>query len=226
MTQLNSDQLHAGIRALAIDAVDAVIHWKLSRGILEATVKWPLVTQQSNTFWQLTITAHVNVSVLAMCRVFDQQKTALHLHGLLQLIKKNLPLFDEAQFRERLCDNSFVESLAQSARRPDARQLATDIALCSPRDPLVKQLVTHRNTAVAHLSQKRHLNRTPTRTDEEIKNSDFEILLNRAVEIVNRYSSLFGAEHFSTQVIGHDDYETVFLWVQERVEQERTKWSV
>ena len=85
---LNSDQLHAGIRAMAHDAVDAVTHWKLSRGILEAAEQWPLVIQQSNTFWQLTITAHVNVSVLAMCRVFDQEKTALHLHGLLQHINK------------------------------------------------------------------------------------------------------------------------------------------
>jgi hypothetical protein len=82
-----------------------------------------------------------------------------------------------------------------------------------------------RNTALAHLSQKRRLNSTPPRSDEEITNADFENLLSRAVEIVNRYSSLFGAEHFSTQVVGHDDYKTVFLWVQERVELERAKWS-
>ena len=223
---LNSDQLRAGIRAMAHDAVNAVIHWKLSRGILEAAKQWPLVIQQSNTFWQLTITAHVNVSVLAMCRVFDQEKTALHLHGLLQLINKNLPLFDEEQFRERLRDNPFVESLAQSARRPDAQQLATDIAMCSKQDPLVMRLVTHRNNAVAHLSQKRRLNSTPPCADEEITNSDFEILLKRAVEVVNRYSSLFGAESFSTQVIGHDDYKTVFAWVQDRAEQEHAKWRV
>ena len=221
MRQLSSDQLQAGIRALAKDAVYAVIHWKLSRGILDAAEKWPLVTKQSNTFWNLTIAPHVGVSVLTLCRVFDQQKASLHLHGLLQLIEKNLPLFDEEQFRIRLSDNPFVESLAQSARRPDAWQLATDIALCSPRDPLVKRLVTHRNTAVAHLSQKRHLNRILPDTDEVITRPDFEILLSRAVEIVNRYSSSFGAEHFSTHVVGHNDYETIFRWVQERVELER-----
>ena len=105
VTQLNSAQLHAGIRALAKDSVDAVIHWKLSRGIIDAAEKWPLVTQQSNTFWYLTIKAHVNVSVLAMCRVFDQERNSLHLLRLLQLIEKNLPLFDNVKFRERLRDN-------------------------------------------------------------------------------------------------------------------------
>lgn len=226
MTQLTSDQLHAGIRALAKDVVDAVIHWKLSRGILEAAETWPLVTQQSNTFWSLTITAHVNVSILAMCRVFDQEKTALHLLGLLQLIERNLPLFDEAKFRERLRDNPFVASLAQSVRHPDETQLTRDIELCSLQNPLVKRLVTHRNTTLAHLSRKRRLNSTPPRSDEEITNADFETLLSCAVEIVNRYSSLFGAEHFSTQVVGHDDYKTVFLWIQQRVESESSKWSV
>ena len=218
MNQLTSDQLHAGIKAIANDAVDAVIHWKLSRGILEAAETWPLVIQQSNTFWSLTLKAHVNVSLLAMCRVFDQEKSSLHLLGLLQLIEQNLPLFDEDQFRERLRDNPFVASLAETARQPDAKQLASDIALSSVHDPLVKRLVTHRNNAVAHLSQKRRLNSTPQRSDEEITNADFEILLNRAVEIVNRYSGLFGAEHFSTQIVGHDDYETVFRWIQQRVE--------
>lgn len=201
MTQLTSEQLQAGIRALANDIVDAAIHWKLSRGIYEAAETWPLVIQQSNTFWTLTIKAHVNVSVLAMCRAFDQEPSALHLLGLLQLIEQNLPLFDEVQFRVRLRDNPFVASLAESARRPDATQLAADIALCSNGDPLVRRLVIHRNTALAHLSRKRRLNSTPSRSDEEITNEDYEILLNRANEIVNRYSVLFGAESFSTQIV-------------------------
>lgn len=180
--------------------------------------------QQSNTFWTLTIKAHVNVSVLAMCRAFDQEPSALHLLGLLQLIEQNLPLFDEVQFRVRLRDNPFVASLAESARRPDATQLAADIALCSNGDPLVRRLVIHRNTALAHLSRKRRLNSTPSRSDEEITNEDYEILLNRANEIVNRYSVLFGAESFSTQIVGHKDYETIFRCVQERVGSERSRW--
>ena len=226
MTQLTSNQLHAGIKVLANDVVNAVIHWKLSRGIIEAAETWPLVTQQSNTFWSLTIKAHVNVSVLNMCRVFDQEGDSLHLLRLLNLIKLNLPLFDNTNFRERLRDNPFVVSLAQSARRPDATQLDSDIELCSRQNPLVKRLVIHRNTSLAHHSQKRRLNSAPPRSDETILNDDFEILLNRAVEIINRYSSLFSAEHFSTQIVGHDDYKTVFLWIQQRVESDRAKWSV
>jgi len=71
------------------------------------------------------------------------------------------------------------------------------------------------------LSRKRSLTKAPPRKDEEITNEEFENLLSRAAEILNRYSGLFQAEHFSTQIVGHDDYETIFRWIQERVEAER-----
>ncbi len=48
--ELTSDELKAGISVLAKDVVDAQIHWKLSRGLLEAMSTWPLVSVQSNTF--------------------------------------------------------------------------------------------------------------------------------------------------------------------------------
>lgn len=221
--QLSSEELTSGIAALAKDVVDAVIHWRLSRGILDAMEKWPLVAHQSNTFWSLTIEAHVKVSVLTTCRAFDQEKSSLHLLGLLELIRNNLPLFNEPNFRTRLRDNPFVESLAESVRIPDLGQLERDITLCSTRDNLVHRLIIHRSNAVAHLSRKRSLTEPPPRKDEEITNEEFETLLSRANEILNRYSSLFQAEHFSTQIVGHDDYETVFRWIQERLEAERAE---
>jgi len=219
--QLSSGELRSAISALARDVVDAVIHWRLSRGILDAMEKWPLVAHQSNTFWSLTIEAHIKVSVLAACRAFDQEKNSLHLLGLLELVQANLPLFDVPNFRTRLRDNPFVESLADSVRAPDPVQLERDITLCSTRDDLVRRLVIHRNNAVAHLSRTRSLSQAPPSKGEQITNEEFEDLLSRANEILNRYSGLFQAEHFSTQIVGHDDYETVFRWIQERVEAER-----
>lgn len=226
MAQLSSEELSAGIRGLANDIVDAMIHWRLSRGILGAMERWPLVAHQSSTFWSLTIYAHVKVSVLAACRAFDQEKSSLHLLGLLRLIQQNLSLFEEVHFRERLRDNPFVASLAEVTRQPDATKLKEDLMLCSAQDPLVKRLVIHRNTAIAHLSQKRTLSpNVPTSSDEEITAAEFEELLRRAVEILNRYSYLFNAEHFSTQIVGHDDHETIFRWIQDRVEADRSRYD-
>ncbi len=50
---------------------------------------------------------------------------------------------------------------------------------------------------------------------------DLEALLNRAHEIVNRYSSLFAASSYSRQIVGHDDYRFVIKSVKEAVERSR-----
>jgi len=187
VTQLTSIQLQAGIETIANDVVTANIHWKLVKGIDEAALLWPLTIPQSNTFWTLTVTAHVNMAILTICRVFDQENSSLHLLGLLRLIEKNISLFDQDQFRDRLRNNPFVSSLAETARRPDATQLSKDIALCSDSDPLIKLLQKHRGTALAHHSKKRRLNSLPLPSNERIADSDFEILLKRADDILNRY---------------------------------------
>jgi hypothetical protein len=46
---------------------------------------------------------------------------------LVSLIKANLHLFDEPNFRERLKDSAFVDSLAADVRRPDSSQLEKDL---------------------------------------------------------------------------------------------------
>ena len=49
----------------------------------------------------------------------------------------------------------------------------------------------------------------------------FEVLLNRALEILNTYSSLFEASTYSTRVIGADDFRYIFECVNSAVEKSR-----
>ena len=72
---------------------------------------------------------------------------------------------------------------------------------------------------------RRSLGKTGPQKEDEISNEEFENLLLRALDILNRYSSLFQAEYYSTQIVGHDDYEMIFRWIQERVELERTRYN-
>jgi hypothetical protein len=223
---LNSKQLHEGIRALANDIADACIHWKLAKDIDAASLKWPLVVQQSNTFWSLTRTAHIEKAVSGMCRAFDQEQSSLHLPSLLKLIAGNRPLFDQENFRERLKDNPFVASLSAEARIPSEAQLQKDMRRCSGKDRIVKKLTVHRNNFVAHQSKRMRLNSLRSPADAELTYRDLEALLARAQTIVNRYSRMFNAETYSSQVIGHDDFETIFRWMQERADLMRAERSV
>src|SRR5271169_1914977 len=137
----DSAQFKQLLKGLSDDVVDAHIHYQLHQELVEAGKRHPLIMQQSNTFWKLTLQAHLNSSIYALFRAYDQDDRALHLRNWLETIQTNLHLFDEAAFHERLKDNPYVASLTEDSRKPDASILAEDITVCSSTDPIVKKLV-------------------------------------------------------------------------------------
>lgn len=208
--------------ALSGDIVNAHIHYRLYRDLREALRQHHLVAVQSNTFWSLTLQAHLNACIHVLCRVYDQNlKAALHLRSWLATIKENLHLFDEDQFRERLKDNPFVDSLAQSPRKPDSALLDQDIRSCSVEDPLVKTLTIHRGSRIVHKSARNVVAERDIGDEHPLTFGDVDGLLERAITILNRYSGLFAANSYSTQVVGHDDYEYIFKCVEEKVMESR-----
>src|SRR5438270_12687922 len=106
-TPLSSSEFSRLLIALARDVVSAHIHWKLFLDLGRALQEHPVVAQQSNTFWSVTRQAHLNTSVQCLCRVFDQEKSAVHLRCLLETIQCNLQLFEEEEFKERYANNQF-----------------------------------------------------------------------------------------------------------------------
>lgn len=214
----SSDEFKRLLEALARDVGDANIHWRLYRDLIAAHQEHNQVWNQSGTFWYLTLNAHSFTSVQHLGRAFDQNDSALHLRSWLKTIEANLHLFDVPEFKKRLADNPFVESLAESIRIPDGGQLSEDIALCSATDPKVKALLLHRNNITAHRNARMTAEGRTIVEEFGISVEDFEALLDRAHEIVNRYSSLFAAATYSRRIIGHDDYRYIFKCVQEAVD--------
>lgn len=214
------------LKALSNDVVDAHIHYQLYKKLIEAISKHPLVVHQSNTFWTFTLQAHLNSSVYALFRAFDQNMSSLHLRSWLSTIQANLHLFDETGFRERLKDNPYVASLAKNLRKPDTALLEEDIAVCSCSDSVVKKLTIYRGSRIAHRNAKNIVAAHGVSDTQVLTFEDLDTLLERAITILNRYSNLFSASVYSTQVVGHDDYEYIFKCVEEKVEHARQQWML
>ena len=147
-------------------------------------------------------------------RLYDQQRSALSLPSLLATIAANVHFFDEPHFRTRLKDNAFVDSLAQTARRPDIAALRVDAAEVSAKsDDTVKKVVEFRNRALAHMDPRVVLGTLPNPA-EALDVADTDLLLGRAASIVNRYGNLFKATTSSMRIVGHDDFNQVLLAVR------------
>lgn len=212
-----SEEFARLLKALADDVVYAHIHWRMATDLGASLVQYPLVEAQSRTFWYLTHKAHVAASLQHLCRAFDQEQSSLHLLSWLRTIEGNLHIFEVNAFKERLKANPYVQSLADSAEKPDPAALALDIAACMATDPLVRKLTTYRGSTAAHRSKKLALRPRTAGQPPSLTDADVEVLLSRAKTILNRYSYMFSAEVHSTSMIGHDDHKYIFKSVEKNV---------
>ena len=207
------------LNALADEMVSACIHFRLYSDLETARKDYVIELNQSLTFWSLTFRAHLDTVLFRLCKIYDQHSSSLNLKNLLDTIKANIGIFDVEHFRERLKDNPFVDSLASISTKPDLEQLNKDISYVSEANPSVKALIFWRNNFFVHRSAK-HVAKNRNLADHySLSLKDIEELLKEGMSILNRYSSLFRANSYSTQIVGHDDYRNVLESIRSVVRQ-------
>jgi len=215
----SAEEFRRLLTALLDDLVDARFHFTLHQNLAKAGEEYAIEIAQSPTFWGLTLSAHMDAVLLRLCRAYDAyEHTALNLRNLLDTVRANLSIFDEPNFRQRLKGNLFVDSLAAELKSPDHTQLQKDIEVVSDSDPLVRKLVMWRHNYVAHRNS--HFTLNPKKFDAQypLLFAEIDVLLERALEIGNRYSLLYDASSHATLMVGRDDYLSVLKAVREHVE--------
>ena len=213
------------LEALADEMVSACNHFRLFSDLKAARKKYSKELNQSWTFWYLTFKAHLVAALFRLCKIYDQHSSSLNLINLLDTIKANIHIFDVQHFRERLKDNPFVESLASSSKKPDLGQLEEDINFVSEANPPVKTLVFWRQKYFAHISA-RHVAKNRNLADHYSLNfKEIEKLLKEGMSILNRYSSLFHANRYLPQIVGHDDYLNILEAIKTVLNQQEEEYD-
>lgn len=212
----NSTEFEKLLEAVAADALQAQDHRKLCNDLIDARKMYSSEFAQTPTFWGLTERAHAEAVLFRLTRLYDQREDSLSLRTWLHLVKENIHFFDQRNFRQRLKDNPHVKSLAEDARRPDPRQLDFDISSVGKSDNVVGRLLAVRNTSLAHSDPAIVLGSgSAVLKGQPLTWSDVDTLIHRAVTIVNRYSVLFRASAYASNILGHDDYAFLLQMVQE-----------
>ena len=213
------DEFRCLLNALLNDLVDARFHFSLHQGLAKAAEEYAMEFGQSPTFWGLTLSAHIDAVMVRLCRAYDTyDQPALNLQNLLDTVQAHLSIFNEPNFRARLKGNAFVDSLAAELKPPDQAQLRKDIEAVSKSDPLVHKLVMWRHHFIAHRNSHFALNPGKFNAQYPLAFAEIDALLNRALEIGNRYSLLFDASAHSTMMVGRDDYVNVLKAVRKDVQ--------
>jgi hypothetical protein len=214
----SAEQFKKLLEELSNDLVTANFHMQMLKSLDSAAGEYAAEMNESTAFWRLTMDAHRDTLHFRLCRAYDPFSGVLSLPNLLETIKKNLNIFDTENFRERLKDNPFVESLAEHPRVPDAAQLDADLEYVREEtNPAVEKLVKWRHNFFGHRSAQPILG-TPLMVSHALSGPEIEELANRGIEILNRYGYLFQAQTFSTNLIGGDDYMALLRAMRERLQ--------
>ena len=214
----DGDDFNSLISALATDVLNAHFHLDILYAIWRAHGEYEREFAKSPWFWHLTTAAHLETGLIKLARAYDTQEKGLHLFNWLRTIQSNLDIFSEDDFRERLKDNEFVDSLAQTPRTPDTGTLEADIAAVSLDDPEVKKLILVRHNALAHRSGKMVVQGRDPFKEYGLSVETLYGLAERAVEIVNRYTVLFRATSYSTKPVGENDFIGTMALVKKGIE--------
>jgi hypothetical protein len=202
---------------LADELQQANIHLKLYGDLIDAREEYSVEFAQANAFWALTVQSHLDAAIFRLCKIYDQHSRSLNLRNLLDTIKANLSIFDLDNFRERLKGNPFVDSMSAEPRKPDPQQLQADLNFISESNPAVKALIVWRNNYFAHRSAAHAINNTSVADTHPLSIKEVENLLAEGMAILNRYSGLFWANYYSTDIIGRDDFRSVLEAVREHL---------
>jgi hypothetical protein len=208
--------------ALSQELVEANIFFRMHMDLIAASTEYADEMNQSVTFWDRTITAHLDAAILRLCRIYDQEKRNLSLSGLLDTIRANPHLFSAQQFERRIEGNPAAQLLNADPPVLDRAILDKDISYVTrATNPIVDRLIDVRHNYYSHRNAADVVAERRVADEHPITRDDVGEMLRGGMEIANRYNEIFRAHFYSTQMVGADDYKSVLKAVRKRIAAQR-----
>ncbi len=198
----NSAEFDRLLDRLAKDITDAAVYRRLRADVVSSYSEYSREIAQSNTFWMLSVQAYTEMAMHRMSRVYAGHPRALTLASWLESIKKNPKLLPT---------------------RPAPAILDQDILSVKDSDPVVKKLLELRNKVIAHINWDNIAKGLGVQDSFALTFTELDLLIDRALEILNRYSYLSKQMHWSRNVVGHDDFRHILKAVRSDIERRRAQ---
>ena len=206
-----ADEIGRLLRALASEIQDAQIFNRLFKDLDESRkTNYGTEFSQSRTFWSFTFRALDDAIMIRLCRILDNNSKSLNLFNLVETIKANLSFFAKENFKKRLRNNPFVDSLAEGQRMPHKDEVDEHFRFVDyNQNSLVKKLIVWRNNIYAHTGVDVSLGKTNVLEDSLLGLEEIEDLLKGCSRIINYYSRLYTESVYSPAALGQGDYKNL-----------------
>ncbi|MDY0030218.1 MAG: hypothetical protein RBR86_09785 [Pseudobdellovibrionaceae bacterium] len=206
---LTEEELGNLFQKLFEDAILAHNYFVLLTDINNSRKEYWREFAQSETFWYLVQSSIKEAMGVSLCRVYIGQddKKNLTLYRLLNDICEYSCYFNEENFRKRLKDNQFLESLCEMNRTVSTQDIDDDKDIvCEKKNPLVKRLMLWRHHRFMHASYSVAKGNNTVLKSNPLNDSEVKELIENSIKILNKYSHLFRAETRLKDIIGKEDF--------------------
>jgi hypothetical protein len=175
---------------LAIESSIANTHLHFFRGLWDARSEYSRELNGAKDFWDYTFSAHVDMALLQLCRIYDTNKCGINLLTLLRKI-------DRGQLQKAALQQLDKDIQTVQEQRPD---------------PLVTKLRYWRNNIIAHYNYRVALTgrngvwkENPWDNLEEIQK-----LIDWSFEMLDRYTCIHGQQTIHKKLAeGKDGFQNV-----------------
>lgn len=193
-----ASELGAEIQSLEQELRSASTHFHLFTVLRDSIAESKTAFAKSPLFWDFTRHAHLQASVMSVCRLYDEHPSGSHFSHLLEDIQTNLPIFDRECFWQQHDDTFVKRMLEPKGQRPSDAQLKRDIEFCSVKNPLVATLKKWRGNSIAHKNRRIILGRSAFLKNDPLMIKDLQKLIEEGYTILNYYSKSFEGRVFES----------------------------
>ena len=201
-------KLSKAIEILMHDIVYASIYNKLINELIECHKENTEVFNQSNTFWYLVFESIKESRMIRLCRICDTEIKSISIGNLLQAIKGCKCVFSKEEFRNRLKNNPFVESLSKYNREVNIEELDDEIKSFNDNQTVMK-IRKWRNNYIAHKGITEGLKDFRILSENELTFEDISSFINYSHKLINKYLNNLSAIAWSDKIVGDDDFKNL-----------------
>lgn len=181
---------------LADDVLAASVQRRLRKRLDEEMEEFLIEFNQSPAFWSTVFGSLTASSLAALCRVYDSHPDALSLGNWLRSLPEN------------------AASLPGAANIKHS-DLEESIKSVTDSDPIVKRLIQTRGAFVAHRNARNVIEERNLESRFGVTFEELDLLVDRALDTLNRYGQLVAGQMWSRDLVGSDDYKYVLKAIRE-----------
>lgn len=176
------------IHLLASEVYQGAAHLYIGRHLTNALIQRPRVAKTANTFFSLSIHAHMVEAFLHLARLFDKRANVMKLATLIEHATMNT--------------GRFVALDAEQARELVERQRKLVEELNAKAQPVLKR----RNKLLAHLDPTVVLDPAAFEKEARITFGEMETLYKKSGEVINEIFGAYKNEQILMEMLNRDDF--------------------